>query len=194
LIVRPVRFLALPVAIVAFVAVVAISSRHSPGGSLRPARVNAARALDDAHHLFDRTGLVRETEGPNDMYALRQLGGLDGVAPSAAQLAAIGAQSRAVRADTRRNSPKLAAPGWHWVGPPNIGGRVTDIVADPDTKDLIYVAAASGGIWKSTDGGMNYSSIWPKANPQSIGALTMGKDGTLWAGTGEANPGGGSIT
>jgi photosystem II stability/assembly factor-like uncharacterized protein len=60
--------------------------------------------------------------------------------------------------------------------------------------DTIYVAAATGGIWKSTDRGAIFTSIWPAANPQSMGALVITSTGTLFAGTGEANPGGGSIT
>jgi hypothetical protein len=35
---------------------------------------------------------------------------------------------------------------------------------------------------------------WPHDLPQGMGALAVGSNGTLWAGTGEANPGGGSIT
>src|SRR5207247_10477480 len=58
----------------------------------------------------------------------------------------------------------------------------------------LYVAAATGGVWKSVDGGTTFTSSWPDANPQPIGAIAMGSDGTLFAGTGEAGPGGGSIT
>ena len=69
-----------------------------------------------------------------------------------------------------------------------------DIAVDPVAPDTIYVAAATGGIWKSTDAGAQFTSIWPATNPQSMGALVIASNGTLFAGTGEANPGGGSIT
>ncbi len=83
---------------------------------------------------------------------------------------------------------------WQPIGPTNVGGRVVDLVVDPTNPTTIYVAAAGGGIWKSTDEGMTFSSVWPAGNTQTMGALAMGSDGALWAGTGEANPAGGGMT
>ena len=76
----------------------------------------------------------------------------------------------------------------------NIGGRVTDVVVDPTQANTIYITAAGGGVWKSTDAGMTYTPAWPNDYPQAIGSLARGSDGTLWAGTGEANASGGGIT
>ncbi len=84
--------------------------------------------------------------------------------------------------------------GWEMVGPSNVGARITDLVVDPTQADTMYVAVASGGVWKSTDAGSTFSSIWPDANTQAIGAIARGSDGTLWVGTGEANPSGGGLT
>lgn len=103
-------------------------------------------------------------------------------------------QRRAVGRATRAYTPALARKRWHLLGPANIGARVTDVVPDISKKDTVYIAAASGGVWKSTDAGATFKPIWKKTMPQALGALTMGPDGTLWAGTGESNPGGGSIT
>jgi photosystem II stability/assembly factor-like uncharacterized protein len=61
-------------------------------------------------------------------------------------------------------------------------------------QDTIYIAAASGGLWKSTDKGAHFNAIWPITNVQAMGALVITSTGTLIAGTGEANPGGGSLT
>jgi photosystem II stability/assembly factor-like uncharacterized protein len=83
---------------------------------------------------------------------------------------------------------------WTDVGPTNIGGRITDLVVDSSHANTIYVAAAGGGVWKSTDEGMTFTTAWPDLNVQSIGALARGSNGTLWAGTGEANPPGGGLT
>jgi len=83
---------------------------------------------------------------------------------------------------------------WTELGPTNIGGRITDLVVDTSQPDTIYVAAAGGGIWKSTDKGMTYAPAWPPQDVQAIGALARGSNGTLWAGTGEANPPGGGLT
>jgi photosystem II stability/assembly factor-like uncharacterized protein len=104
------------------------------------------------------------------------------------------AQAAALTLTTRRSDPQLATTKWQFVGPTNIGGRVVDIAVDPVASNTIYVAAATGGVWKSTDQGAQFTSIWPATNPQAMGALVIASNGTLFAGTGEANPGGGSIT
>ena len=88
---------------------------------------------------------------------------------------------------------------WEFAGPSNVGGRITDLAVDPNDSGTIYVAAASGGIWKSTDadragGGLSMQKAWPDDFAQGMGAVAMGSDGRLWAGTGEPQPGGGSIT
>jgi hypothetical protein len=105
-----------------------------------------------------------------------------------------GAQAAALAADTFRTDALAAGSRWKFVGPTNIGGRVVDIAVDPVAADTIYIAAATGGVWKSTDKGANFTSIWPTSNTQSMGALVITSTGTLFAGTGEANPGGGSLT
>ena len=87
-----------------------------------------------------------------------------------------------------------AGGSWEYAGANNIGGRVTDVVVDPTQANTIYVASAGGGVWKSTDAGATYTTAWPNDYPQAIGSLARGSDGTLWAGTGEANASGGGIT
>ena len=83
---------------------------------------------------------------------------------------------------------------WSLVGPSNVGGRITDLAVDPQATDTVYVAASGGGVWRSTDGGSRFAPAWPTGTTQTLGALAMGSDGTLWAGTGEANPSGGGLT
>ena len=79
------------------------------------------------------------------------------------------------------------------MGPSNIGGRVVDLAIDPELEDTIYIASATGGVWKSIDAGLNFSSIWKDTNSQAIGAIAIDKNGVLYVGTGESNPGGGSV-
>ncbi|NGO45561.1 WD40/YVTN/BNR-like repeat-containing protein [Streptomyces ureilyticus] len=83
---------------------------------------------------------------------------------------------------------------WKAVGPTNIGGRVVSLALDPQRADTLYAAAASGGLWRSTDAGATFHSVWPDSWTQAMGAVATAPDGTLYAGTGEPNPGGGSIT
>jgi len=101
------------------------------------------------------------------------------------------AQQQALAAAAGRVS--LAA-AWQALGPANIGGRVTDIVVDPIRVDTVYAGAATGGVWRSTNAGTTFSSVWPGSLTPSIGALAISSNGTLYAGTGEGNPGGGSVT
>jgi hypothetical protein len=89
--------------------------------------------------------------------------------------------------------PSIAA-AWQPLGPTNIGGRITDLVADPTRADTVYAGAATGGVWRSTNAGQTFTSSWPANLTPSIGALAITPTGTLYAGTGEGNPGGGSVT
>jgi len=83
---------------------------------------------------------------------------------------------------------------WNLLGPSNIGGRVVDMALDPQHADTLYIATASGGLWRSTDAGATFAPAWPDNQTQAMGAVAAAPDGTLYAGTGEANPGGGSLT
>src|SRR5690606_29975983 len=49
-------------------------------------------------------------------------------------------------------SPEQAGE-WTFVGPLNTGGRVTDVAISPDNDDHLYIATATGGIFRSYDGG-----------------------------------------
>src|SRR5262249_28609968 len=60
--------------------------------------------------------------------------------------------------------------------------------------NTIYVATSGGGIWKSSDAGVTFSPDWPNDVTQTMGAIAQGSDGTLYVGTGEANPSGGGLT
>ncbi len=79
-------------------------------------------------------------------------------------------------------------PPWIPAGPNNIGGRVADIVGHPTDANTFYIAAASGGIFKTTDGGQTWQAVFDNAPGLSMGAMAM--DGqhpdTVYVGTGEA--------
>ncbi|GBD87900.1 xyloglucanase Xgh74A precursor [bacterium BMS3Abin03] len=84
---------------------------------------------------------------------------------------------------------------WIFAGPVNIGGRITDIEMNPENMQIIYAGAATGGVFKSTDGGANWFPVFDEAQNLSIGDI--GIDPTdpdvIYVGTGEANCGGGSL-
>ena len=84
---------------------------------------------------------------------------------------------------------------WEFVGPVNTGGRITDIEIPVDDENTYYVGAASGGIFKTINGGATFNPIFDDQDMLSIGDIEISKfnTNTLWVGTGEVNAGGGSL-
>lgn len=76
------------------------------------------------------------------------------------------------------------------IGPGGMSGRVTAIDAVESNPDIIYAGTASGGIWKSTSGGIKWEPIFDKELTASIGAIAIQQTNpsVVWAGTGEGNP------
>src|SRR6267378_279420 len=74
------------------------------------------------------------------------------------------------------------------IGSATMSGRVSALAAaNVDGKTLVYVGAASGGVWKSQDGGTRFRPVFDKQPVQSIGAITIDPRDprTVWVGTGE---------
>src|SRR6266496_2245361 len=78
---------------------------------------------------------------------------------------------------------------WRSIGPANMGGRVTDVEGVPGDPSIVYVASASGGLWKTTNGGVSWKPIFERQGTISIGdiALAPGTPDVIWVGTGESN-------
>ena len=76
------------------------------------------------------------------------------------------------------------------IGSAAMSGRISAIAAArrKDGSQVLYVGAASGGIWKSTDGGTTFTPKFDKQTVQSIGAIALSPadPDTIWVGTGEA--------
>lgn len=76
---------------------------------------------------------------------------------------------------------------WSWLGPRNVGGRIRAIVRHPTDYNILWIGAAGGGIWKTTDGG----SLWASANDflpalsVSSMAIDPNNPDVLYASTGE---------
>ena len=72
------------------------------------------------------------------------------------------------------------------IGP--IGNRLISVTGIPGDPLTYYVGAASGGIWKTVDGGINWSPVFDKQPVHSIGALAAAPSDpeVIYAGTGEA--------
>ena len=76
------------------------------------------------------------------------------------------------------------------IGPGGMSGRVTAIDVVTNNPDIMYVGTASGGLWKSTSGGIKWEPIFNKEKTASIGALAIQQSNpsVIWVGTGEGNP------
>ncbi|WP_433003076.1 WD40/YVTN/BNR-like repeat-containing protein [Kribbella sp. CA-294648] len=113
----------------------------------------------------------------------------DGSLPDAAIESAL-TQSKQM-SDVAMKSPSTDQV-WKGLGPSNIGGRIRDVAADPTTKDVVYIATGTGGLWRSYNGGATFATAWDDQLPQSMGAVAVDSKGVVWAGTGEPDHGGGS--
>lgn len=74
------------------------------------------------------------------------------------------------------------------VGPTNMSGRIVDIEVAND-RNTFYVAAASGGVWKTEDNGQSFNPIFDHQGALGIGAMALAPsdNNILWVGTGEDN-------
>ncbi|HEX7877819.1 MAG TPA: hypothetical protein VF720_00315, partial [Candidatus Eisenbacteria bacterium] len=106
-----------------------------------------------------------------------------------------------VKVDNRHQGPFTSFSAWTPIGPypiPNgqttttahaVSGRVTAIAIDPADANTVYVGTAQGGVWRTTNGGTNWTPIFDNAASLAIGALALAPSNTsiLYVGTGEAN-------
>jgi photosystem II stability/assembly factor-like uncharacterized protein len=101
-------------------------------------------------------------------------------------------QSIAQKKDAAKStSTELALPGLQFrlVGPALTSGRVIDIAVHPNDANTWYVAAASGGVWRTQNHGTTFEPIFDNYGSFSIGCLSMAPSNTntIWVGTGENN-------
>ena len=76
------------------------------------------------------------------------------------------------------------------IGPAAMSGRVAAIDAVESNPDILYVGAATGGVWKSVDGGLKFTPIFDDQPVAAIGAVAIFQPSPdiVWVGTGEGNP------
>lgn len=75
------------------------------------------------------------------------------------------------------------------IGPAVTGGRIHDVEALPDDPSTVYVATASGGLWKSTNRGHTWTDLWADMPTSTFGdlAISPSDPDVIYAGTGEQN-------
>ena len=100
------------------------------------------------------------------------------------------------------NSEEAADVNWVSIGPTpgedfnygNISSRIVSGAFDPVNPDIIYIGPANGGVWKSTDGGINWTPLTDYQESLAMGAIAIDPANTriIYAGTGEATYSGAS--
>jgi photosystem II stability/assembly factor-like uncharacterized protein len=91
--------------------------------------------------------------------------------------------------EAKFDSDSISGLGARNIGSAAMSGRVSAIAAvKEDGRLTVYVGAASGGVWKSSNGGTTFKPVFDKEAVQSIGALAIDPQApkTIWAGTGES--------
>ena len=73
------------------------------------------------------------------------------------------------------------------IGPAFTSGRIADIAIHPQDDNVWYVAIGSGGVWKTSNAGVTWTSLFDGQGSYSIGAITLDErnPNTIWVGTGE---------
>ena len=85
-------------------------------------------------------------------------------------------------------APELLFGGaWTPLGPGNIGGRTRALLINPANPNMVYAAGASGGIWRSSDGGLNWLALGDIMANLAVCTLVMdpANPHIIYAGTGE---------
>ncbi len=105
-------------------------------------------------------------------------------------------QWRRARIDAaEQRAENTLASGWDFRGPTNIGGRIADLAVDPLDPNRVFAACAEGGVLRTTDGGDTWTPVFDAQSTLAVGAVAIdpSQSNVIYAGTGEPNPGGGSV-
>src|SRR5712671_2207947 len=100
-----------------------------------------------------------------------------------------------IRAQQQAAAPLFPQNQWTAIGPdhistfPTTSGRLNTIAIDPTNTSVIYIGAATGGVWKTTDGGASWTALTDAQCSTAMGSIAIDPSNPLivYAGTGEEN-------
>ena len=144
--------------------------------------------------IVSKNKSIAKQEPPPDDWFFRQRAFPSGqIKYEAVQEASIQAM---VMKNTNSSRKKSLLQTWQFAGPSNIGGRVSCVAMHPSNLQKMYISSATGGIFKSNDAGTTWFPVFDAQPSLSMGdiAIAPSNAAILYAGTGEPNCGGGSMT
>jgi len=79
---------------------------------------------------------------------------------------------------------------YRWLGPAVMGGRLDAVAGVPGNPKIVYLAHSSGGLWKSSNGGLSFASVFEAGRSAAIGAIAIDAHNAqrVLIGTGEGFP------
>ena len=85
------------------------------------------------------------------------------------------------------SSPLLENLEWRSIGPALTSGRITDVAVVDENPLVMYVASATGGAWKTVNGGTTWTPVFEREGTASLGAIAVSQTNpnVVWVGTGE---------
>ncbi|MFP4529346.1 MAG: WD40/YVTN/BNR-like repeat-containing protein, partial [Candidatus Kapaibacterium sp.] len=96
-----------------------------------------------------------------------------------------------------KSRPQLLSdlPEWTNIGPFEIGGRIKSVIPHPQRPGTVYIGAAAGGVWRTTDSGNSWEPLSDFQSGLAMGSIAIhpASPDLLYAATGEAVPGGNNI-
>ncbi|HKJ93113.1 MAG TPA: hypothetical protein VJ957_08090, partial [Longimicrobiales bacterium] len=89
----------------------------------------------------------------------------------------------------QRDLSSFGAMSARGIGPAGMSGRTAAVAVAPGDPDVIWLGGATGGVWKSTNGGLVFTPMFDDQSASSIGAIAVNRanPAIVWVGTGEAN-------
>mgnify|MGYP001333683251 CR=1 FL=1 len=91
--------------------------------------------------------------------------------------------------DQEEKIKQLSGLSFRTLGPALVSGRIIDLAVHPENSDEFFVAAASGGVWKTTNHGNTFQPVFDGQGSYSIGCVSYDPNNphTVWVGSGENN-------